>query len=402
MSLDIVTKDSAAISLWNAADILAAQHRLRLARHYQHQFERLDLEFTNLSQARTKLSNQKHRETAHLLIEYLQVMTPYLRKRGLDRELLQWCEDSLLACRLLQQNPGWILLHRGGAQNRLGQWEDAKESFIAATEASENYDTHLYAKATLELGRLLLNQGYYKRALTLLAEAEGLLDAPSQYESRVIAKSEVAAYHLNRGELDKALALYKEADQLRRQAGANQSSDHTLMMLGVVYRKKGNHDLAIDYLQKLLARGETQGNQGAVAPAAHHLAWTYLNMGELAEARYYCGQAMALYEEMDDPRGVSDGYEQLGLILLTEGHYEDAVAHLGTSLRMREQLGNQQGAASSLRRLALARWQMGERLSAAREMRASLKIYWQIGVLSRQRLFKIWREFFKWWTERRR
>ncbi len=402
MSLDTATKDNAAISLWNSADMLAAQHRLRLARHYQHQFERLDLEFSNLGQAHAKLSNQKDCETAHLLIEYVQVMKPYLRKRGLDSVLLQWCEDGLLACQQLHRNPAWILLHRGGAQNRLGQWEDAKESFIAATEASEDYDTQLYAEATLQLGRLLLNQGHYERALTLLAAAEELLDDLSQYELLAVARSEVAAYHLNRGELDKALALYKEADQLRRQAGANQSSDHTLMMLGVVYRKKGNYDLAIDYLQKLLARGETQGNQGAIAPAAHHLAWTYLNMRELAKARYYCGRAMALYEEMDDPRGVSDGHEQLGLILLTEGHYEDAVAYLGTSLRTREQLGNQQGAASSLRRLALAHWQMGKRLVAAKEMGTSLKVYWQIGVLSWQRFFKIWREFFEWWTKRRR
>lgn len=398
---DTAAKDNAAILLWTSADILAAQHRLRLARRYQHRFERLDLEFTNLSQARARLAKQKDRETAHLLIEYVQVMAPYLQQRHLDNELLQWCQDGLLACRQLHQNPAWLLLRRGGAQNRLGQWEDARESFVAATEASEDDDTQLYAKATLELGRLLLNQGDYERALVLLAEAEELLGDPSRYELLAIARSEVAAYHLNRSELDEALALYEEVDQLRRQAGANQSSDHTLMMLGVVYRKKKNYDRAVDYLQQLLARGEAQGNQGAIAPAAHHLAWTYLNMGEFAKARYYCGRAMALYEEMDDPRGVSDGHEQLGLILLAESRCKQAIVHLNKSLKMRERLGNQHGVASSLRRLALAYWQMGQWLVAAREMGASLKIYWQIGVLSRQRFFNIWREFFGWGTKRR-
>jgi tetratricopeptide (TPR) repeat protein len=293
-------------------------------------------------------------------------------------------------------------LHRGGALNRLGRWEEAKDSFQAAVEASRDQKSQLYAEATLELGRLLLNQGNYQQALRLLDEAKERLTDPSNFELLAITQSEVAAYHLNRGELNQALALYEEADQLRRRAEATQTSDHILMMLGVVHRKRGSYELAIDYLEQLLSRGETEGNPGAIAPAAHHLAWTYLNLGELAQARYYCGRAMSLYEDMDDPRGVSDAHEQLGLILLAEVHDKEAVEHLKISFVMRTDLGNQQGAASSLRHLALAHWQTGQWLVAAREMVASLKIYWQIGVLSRYRMFNIWREFFEWRQRRRR
>lgn len=402
MSLKNTITDNSTLLLWKSANNLAAQHRLQIARRYQSQFERLDQEYANLSQSRASLVDRHDEVSAQLLIEYVQIMAPYLQQRGLDRNLLQWCQDGLLACQQLHQNPGWLLLCRGGAQNRLGQWEEAKDSFSAATEASRGYDTQLYAKATLELGRLLLNQGHYDQALVLLAEAEDLLDDPSNYELLAIARSEVAAYHLNRGELDQALALYEEADQLRRRAGATQASDHILMMLGVVYRKKGIYEYAIDYLQQLLARGEMQGNQSAVATAVHHLAWVYLNMEELSQARHYCGKAMALYEEMDDPRGVSDAHEQLSLIFLAEGRYKEAIVHLDESLKMRRQLGNQHGVASSLRHLALVHWQMGQWLVAAKEMGTSLKIYWQIGVLSRRRFFNVWREFFEWWYRRQR
>jgi tetratricopeptide (TPR) repeat protein len=229
-----------------------------------------------------------------------------------------------------------------------------------------------------------------------------LLSEQSDYEGLAAAHSEVAAYHLNRHDLDQALALYLEVDQLRQRAGAIETSDHMLLMLGVVYRKMGDYERANNYLQQLIERGEAQNNQSAVATASHHSAWVCLNQDNLAEARRLCGRAVALYKEIGDTRGTSDAYEQLGLIALAEGQEDEALFHLEESLDIRLQLGNQHGAASSLRHLAVAHLKMRQPIGAVRALCQSLAVYRRIGVLTRHRFAAIVREFFDWTMERRR
>lgn len=395
-------ESSQAIQLWHSAPNLAAQHRLAIAKRYQSQFKQLDQEFPNLRQARALLVSQGDNASAQLLLEYIRILAPYLQQRGLDAELLQWCQDGLAASQRLQQDSGWLYLCLGGAQNRLGLWQEARGNYQASMESSQNQDRDIYAQATLELGRLQLNQGEYKQALTTLAEAEAVLKEFHNYQALAVVRAEIAAYYLNRGELDQALTLFHEADQIGRHAGAIESSDHIVMMLGVIHRKKGNYEQAIHYLQQLLARGESGSNPSVIASAAHHLAWVYLNLDNLTQSRHYCGRAITLYEEMSDPRGASDAHEQLGMILLAEGRVEEAISQLEKSLTTRQQLGNQHGVASSLRHLAMAHWQMGHWLVAIKHMWASLIAYWRLGVLNRYRLLSIGRELYEWLIRQRR
>jgi tetratricopeptide (TPR) repeat protein len=229
-----------------------------------------------------------------------------------------------------------------------------------------------------------------------MSTAETCLAQTGDDEQVMTVRAEMVAYHLNRGDLDKALSLYLEIDRQRQYAGAPEPSDHTLLMLGVVYRKKKDYERAAEYLQWLLERGEVQRSRGITATAAHHLAWVYLSQGDLRQARSLCGRALVLYEEIGDERGLSDAYEQLGCIVLAAGRGGEAVPHLQRSLIMRRQLHNQQGQASSLRHLAIAYLTLGHLGAAFRYMGQSLLIYHRLGVLSRQRMVSMLRELLTW------
>ena len=390
------------IEAWKSADYLAAEVRLRLARCYRDQYERLDSEFANLRTSWFWSSGQADEKAAHLLLAYLDALSPYMRQRGLHAELLRWCEDGLRACERLRQNPGRLLLLRSEAQNALGRWIEAAASIRAAITVSREKDPDTYARAVLALGCLQMNQGNYRGALDTLHEAEKLLLERSDYEGVAVARSEVAAYYLNRRDLDKALSLYHSVDRLRKQAGAAESSDHTLLMLGVVHRKKGEYRQATLYLQQLLERSERELARGAIATAAHHLAWVYLNQGNLTQARSLCGRAIALYEDLGDIRGASDAYEQLGLIFYAEGKYKEALHHLKQSLEVRRRLDNRHGAASSLRHLAIVHLRTGHPLAGIRELWQSLTLYWRLGVLTHYRLAAILYEFLDWTIGRQR
>jgi tetratricopeptide (TPR) repeat protein len=387
-----------AVHYWTSSPYLSAITRLQLARCHQDQYDWLDCEFANLRGCQSWLASQKGPRETDLLLEYLRVLAPYLQQRGLQAELVGWCKAGLHASETVQQHPGWLLFLRGEAQNALGRWNEASESFRAAIEASEREDPQTHARALLALGRLQFNQGAYGIAFeTMSTTVAQTVDD----EQLMTVRAEMAAYHLNRGDLDKALSLYLEIDDRRQNTGAPEPSDHTLLMLGVVYRKKKDYKRAAEYLQRLLERGEVQQSRSTTATAAHHLAWVYLSLADLRQARSLCGRAIVLYEEVGDERGLSDAYEQLGCIILAAGQGGEAVAHLQRSLFMRRQLYNQQGEASSLRHLAIAYLTLGHLGAALRHVWQSLRIYHRLGVLSRQRMVSMLRELLTWAVGRR-
>lgn len=250
---------------------MAARTRLTVARAHQEDHHWLDREFANLRTRFAWLSNQESKEAVRLLNEYIEVLAPYLRQHSLQGELLHWCEVALRIGEAGTLPRAWLLLLRGEALNALDRWNEATESYSAAIKASEQADAHIHAEATLALARLLFNQGDYSIALQMMESIKPFFLQTGDSEHWLAARAETAAYYLNKGEPDTALAIYLEIDRLRKEAGAIESTDHTLLMLGVVYCRKQDYRRANMYLQHLLARAEEQQRQNAAATAAHHL-----------------------------------------------------------------------------------------------------------------------------------
>jgi tetratricopeptide (TPR) repeat protein len=385
------------IADWAATSVqmMAAKTRLAVARTHREDYDWLDKQFANLRDRFTWLSHQESESGAHLLHEYIEVLAPYLRQRGLHAELFHWCEAALRLGTAFQLPQAWFLLLPGECLNTLGRWNEATDSYRAAMKASEQGEARIHAEATLALARLLFNQGNYRVALQMMEEVKPFFLQTGDHEHWLVVRAETAAYHLNKGELDTALAMYLEIDQMRKEAGETDSTDHTLLMLGVVYRRKREYERAGMYLKQLLTRAEERQNQNAAATAAHHLGWLYLEQGNLLLARRLCGKALMLYERIGDTRGLSDAYEQLGCIALAEKQGAEALLHVQRALSIRRQLRNQQGTASCLRRMAMAHLTMHHPFTAFKMLGQSLLMYQRLGMMSRKRLITIFRELYR-------
>src|SRR5690242_18573634 len=157
---------------WTSSPSFSARVRLKLAQSHKDQYDWLDSEFANLRGSYTWLTTQNGTKEAHLLLDYLQMIAPYLQQRGLHGELLGWCEAGLHASEILQQAAGWVLFFRGKAENALGQWEEASKSFQATIEVSEQEDPQTHFQALLALGRLQFNRGEYEIAFETMSAAE--------------------------------------------------------------------------------------------------------------------------------------------------------------------------------------------------------------------------------------
>jgi tetratricopeptide (TPR) repeat protein len=380
-------------SFWKIVDRQAAIVRLRMLEELQHEPDQLDKELPNFQSSMRWLRGQLDDESASLFLSYLNLIFSYLQIRNRDFELEQWCTAGLEASKRLDRNAADILLRRGEAQYALGHWHQAQDSWQAAEIASQGENSIVNARAVFALGRLQLNRGNYKMALSTLARAEALFENLGDQEATLNIRSEIAAYYLNRRELDKALRLYLDIDQDYKNTGGRESSDHSLLMLGVVYRQKKIYDKAIQCLSALYKRGEQQHRPSAVATAAHHLAWTYLELEQLEKAQTLCGQALSLYDDIQDPRGLSDAYEQLGAILLKQENTKDAVVFFEKSSEIRSALGNQPGLASCLRQEVFAHFLDGNYKQTFVLLMKTLFLYIRLRMLTRHRMMAIIRDF---------
>lgn len=382
------------IAFWINANQAAARTRLNLLRCNKHQDSLLDNDFSNFSVSVDWLATQNNKEDmATIFIAYLEILIPYLRKKGHNQKLADWCSSGLDACELTHSNPAMVYLARGDAQFALGQWERAYDSFQAAAKMSVECDANVYHDAIYAMGRTQLNRGNYRNALMLLSQAEKLYSACGNIRAALTVHSELAAYYLNRRNIDKALEMYLEIEQRQSEIDEDRPVSNTLLMIGVTYRQKGDYEKAFFYLSELYDFGERNNELSVIATAAHHIAWTYLALGQVHYARRLCGQAITLYEKSLDRRGLSDAYEQLGAILIEEKKINDASQVLVKSIEIRQQIGNLPGVVSSMRRLALVDLMNRKYPSAISSVIKILFHYQQMNMLSRYRVARLIYDF---------
>ncbi len=375
-----------ALQCWKSADAIATTVRYRRLLSWGDDWAQLDLEIPNVLLSMGWLRTQANEECASLLLAYLAQLLPYLQARSRTAEVLYWCDEGRKAAARCGRSPAFLFLAEGQAAFASGNWAQAGQSWQAAASASSEREPLAHAQALLALGRLEMNQGEYRRGRRTLSEAEQLFRSLGNAEGLSDVRSELAAYHLNRRELSRALAMYLEVHQRETEDGRHEASDHSLLMLGVVNRQMGNFPEALEHLSGLYERAQARRDRSTLATAAHHIAWIHLQSAELEEARRLCGQAIALYEDIADPRGLSDCYEQLGAIHLELGQLDRALRHLARSEDMRRGLGNEPGRASSLRRMALVHIHQSRYGEALMLMAKAAYLYWRQGMLSWQRL----------------
>ena len=338
------------------------------------------------------LEKQPDPEMAVLFLACVSDFAPYMKTRSLNHQLLHYCGVGLALSEKSGREKGWLLLLQQEAHFALGMWNEALSDTQMALKVTYQKEPIYYARAKLLEGRVQFNRGNYTNALETLSVAESLLRDQEDWENVVVVRREMAAYYLNRGNYKEALKRYLEIQQPTQ--GLKDLDDHTLLMLGVVYRRLGDYDRATQHLEMLLHRNETRRNRAGMATALHHLAWLYLNQDDFQKASEASRTAFYMYVEINDIRGSSDTDEQLGIIALAEGNEEKAQRLLLRSLETRQRIGNQQGIANSLRRLALLHMRRRQLCTAIRYLFASLVIYRRLGILDGARVRRLLRELF--------
>jgi tetratricopeptide (TPR) repeat protein len=298
-----------------------------------------------------------------------------------------------------------------GCQVQMGQYQVGVPNLENALSSIENegQDTFTELKTDLLEGLAFytMTTGSFSKAFDLfgdvfrLRQQNGMMTGlivPLAHQGIVLRKSSVPRQHLVKILLVNILRLF----------GLRWFSN-------VLYKRlcqplnstiNQNYERAENLLRQAYSLCEEIENENAKSWITHHLAWVIINRGQATLAEEPTLNALQRYEAIEDQKGISDCYEQLGRIYLTKDRLRlnEAEACLNQSFNIRQNINNLHGTASSILSLSFLYWHKGNYLKSLQFLIKATHSYYGIGMLSMNRilgiltLFSVWTVGDRDWT----
>jgi tetratricopeptide (TPR) repeat protein len=303
----------------------------------------------------------------HLLIETVRgryrlhdLVRAYLRTREEDSDeehsqamagLFEMYLRTAWSCeRLLRGDAPWIPSWEPGGPDLpvlrtvadTGTWLRAE--FPAMYVAVEHAETHGHWRHAMDLPAALAGhldlQGRWKESVELQSIAVRVSREHGTPRQRAQALSDLgwARYRLNdrtaaKEDLERALAMYREADDTRGTAD-------TLMRLHLPQRLEGDHGSARAHLQEALGLYEWSRNRHGTAQTLDGIGVLHTDRNEGRAAVDALSRALAARRSVDDRTGTATSLDHLGQAHLVKGDPDRALDCFHRALALHDELGN--------------------------------------------------------------
>jgi tetratricopeptide (TPR) repeat protein len=227
----------------------------------------------------------------------------------------------------------------------------------------------------------------------------GLLDEAAQQVEKALhwadpQSAEAATLLIRRGRILRTQGRFEEAamaveDALKvsRARGDIRGTGSCLVALGVIYRKWGSPEDALDLLQRAIRVLEETGEISTDLAAAHaNLGAVYHRQGRLEMAEHAYARALTLHRELDDHQGIAQNTNSLAKVYrdrgAREGQVEDlrrAEAMAWRAWKANERLGRREGVAKQQGSLGLIYGALGDLERSEALHRQSLELNRSLG-----------------------
>jgi predicted ATPase len=176
----------------------------------------------------------------------------------------------------------------------------------------------------------------------------------------------------------KAHEYYKDGLALLGDSDARRRID-ALHNYGDVLSLLGRTDEALAAFREMLSLAYRLGIKPKGGAAHNRIGRLFRDTGSLVDAERHLNAALALFQAVDDVRGVAASHDDIGKLLWTRGDYDRALEELKTALEIRKKLGDRRSIALSLNNIGLVWMDHGIASRAAEALEAGLTIRREIG-----------------------
>jgi tetratricopeptide (TPR) repeat protein len=202
--------------------------------------------------------------------------------------------------------------------------------------------------------------GHIELTIKLLNESIKTLEGTS----KAVAMMNMATVYWMVGDPHTALRYYAEAEQtIAPLAAKDESAKNNLAglyhQIGIVHQGQGNlGEAQARYAQALEIFGEL-GDKKGIALALSQMGTFHQQQGNYQEAQKKQEQSLAIRREIGDKKGTAICLHQLGTIHHEQGNLEEAQAGYEQSLAIKVELGDKRGIALSLGQLGVIHHEQG-------------------------------------------
>jgi tetratricopeptide (TPR) repeat protein len=194
------------------------------------------------------------------------------------------------------------------------------------------------------VGQALVRSNRPDEGLEHLRRAQALLEKdPDPWLAVECADWEAAALYLN--EDSRALAVAESALSLCRATEPRLPGTEARILehIATIHVKNHTYDRAVAFYEEALQAAGSMRDLSRLGRTYHGLSIAYQERGELGRAIEYTYKALALYALEHDTALVANGENELGLLLMRQGHMERAGDAFRAALAHLDEAGSARG-----------------------------------------------------------
>lgn len=226
---------------------------------------------------------------------------------------------------------------------------------------------------------VLTMRGDLDQAMRLYKEQEQICRALSHRRGLSASLSSQASVLFSRGELDKALGLYRENERLCREMADNDGVSRSLAGQALIFDAQGQSAEAMRLDQEVERICRELGNRGGLERILNNRAVILYRLGELDEAMRLYREVEQISRELGDKQTLLSCLGNQAVVLLAQGEMEVAMRLLEEQEIICRELSNKEGLAACLGNQAVIHYTRGELNEAVRLHEEEERIYRGLG-----------------------
>ncbi|MEW2139804.1 BTAD domain-containing putative transcriptional regulator [Streptomyces sp. NPDC005409] len=261
-----------------------------------------------------------------------------------------------------------------GAQQAT-RWFTAEHRVLTGllhSAVSQGLDRHASGLAW-SLKEHLQRQEFWPEAITALTPALEVARRRGDRLEEGRCLRHLGSIHGYLGHREEALQHLRTATTIFEQLDATGDEARAHYVMACALFLFGRVEEAVTFSERGLELSRKTGEELWLAECLLELAWFFSNLGQLEKGLAYSEEGIALFQRLDAPWQLAQGWDIVGYTLRALGRYEESVATYQRATRAFEELGDHRNAIGTLMRLGDTRLAQGDREGARADWVAALE-----------------------------
>ena len=224
--------------------------------------------------------------------------------------------------------------------NKVNYGMAIKNLLIGLRKFEQLNDSSWVANSYIHLGNVNKNIGRVDLAINYYKLCHSIAESIADVNNQMIASMQLGATYADLNNLDSALYFEQKAFQLNRQLKNDFELDVIFYVLGTVYSKLGEANVAKSYFNRSLEISIRDNDLKPASLALNGLAGLYMKEGQLDSALSIARKGLAAAQLSSNTKGILPASSILSEVFEAKNQYDSAFFYQKLSIRAKDSLSN--------------------------------------------------------------